>query len=324
MNRIDAAQASATFRGRATSIEWPTAVLGVVIVGCYAGITLEHRDLPVVVFVALLAIVTAWWSSFQHELLHGHPFPNGHVNDAIGSLTLSLWVPYRVYKATHLRHHRDQFLTDPFEDPESFYCDPDRWRRASSPVRALMWVNRTFLGRMVIGPGVAIGRFLSVEVRRIVGREESAWRDWLVHCLSIAVTLAWAFGVAKVPAVPYLLGTMWFGTAVMLVRSFAEHLWRPEGLTRSAFVEGRFPFGLLFLFNNMHHAHHARPTVPWYELPRLADHLGSRDAARDGAGYYRGYREVVARFGLRPFCVPVDPATPEGQAMLAALIASNA
>jgi fatty acid desaturase len=66
-------------------------------------------------------------------------------------------------------------------------------------------------------------------------------------------------------------------------------------------------FGVLFLFNNLHHTHHARPGVAWYRLPALTEQLGSADVARNGAGFYRGYVEVVRRFAFRPFDTPVNP-----------------
>lgn len=311
-------QRDATFAGCATKIEWPTVALGTVIVGLYVIVTLSHDRLPTVVLVAALGLLAGWWSGFQHELIHGHPFPSDGVNEAIGSFAMTFWIPYRVYRQLHLRHHLGEALTDPTEDPESFYCDQDRWRDSSRLVRAVMWTNRTFVGRLVIGPPISVARFLGSELGKVARGEDSSRRDWCIHAFWVAVTGTWAFGIAGVPVWAYLLGTMWVGTSVIQIRSFAEHLYQPANENRTAFVDGVFPFGILFLFNNMHHAHHARPSVPWYQLPRLADHLGSREAAERGAGYYRGYRDVVRRYAVKPFCVPVHPATADGASLLAA------
>lgn len=308
----------ATFSGRATSVEWPTVALGVLILALYGAVTLGHRHLPAFALIVALAVISGWWSSFQHEVIHGHPFRSERVNEAVGSFAMSLWIPFRVYKSQHLRHHRDTLLTDPFEDPESFYCDAERWHRANVIVRSVMWANRTFVGRMIIGPPISLVRFLGSEGRRLRRREGTAWRDWSAHLVWFAITCVWAFGIAGVPVWEYVVGSVWFGTSVIQIRSFAEHLWQPESSARTAFVDGFFPFGLLFLFNNMHNTHHARPTVPWYQLPRLADHLGSRAAAGAGAGYYKGYRDVIKLYGVKPFCVPVHPSTPAGSALLVA------
>lgn len=307
-----------TFSGRATRVEWPTVAIGALIIGLYLGVTLAHRHLPAVIVIVALGVISGWWSSFQHEVIHGHPFPSERVNELVGGFAMSLWIPFRVYKSKHLRHHRDALLTDPFEDPESFYCDADRWARANVAVRCVMWCNRTFVGRMIIGPPISLVRFLGSELGRLRRRESTALTDWSFHAVWVVITLVWAFGIAGVPVWEYVLGTVWLGTSVIQMRSFAEHLWQPESSSRTAFVEGFFPFGVLFLFNNMHNTHHARPTVPWYQLPRLADHLGSRAAADGGAGYYKGYREVIKLYGVKPFCVPVHPSTPEGSALLAA------
>ena len=36
-------------------------------------------------------------------------------------LPIGLVYPFRRFKALHLRHHADERLTDPFDDPESYY-----------------------------------------------------------------------------------------------------------------------------------------------------------------------------------------------------------
>lgn len=312
------ARIDTTFKGRATSTEWPTVAIGVVILGLYVAVTLGHRSLPAIVVVAALGAISGWWSSFQHELVHGHPFPSERANEILGGFAMSLWIPFGVFKSLHLRHHRGAALTDPFDDPESFYYGQDRWRRANPLVRSVMWCNRTFAGRMIVGPPIALAAFFGSETKRLRSGDRVARRDWSRHGVWVAITAGWAFGVAGVPVWQYILGAVWIGTSVILIRSFAEHLWQPDPDARTAFVDGFFPFGLLFLFNNMHHAHHARPTVPWYQIPRLAKQLGSRAAAHSSAGYYRGYRDLIRLYGARPFCVPVHPATPDGAALLSA------
>ena len=57
---------------------------------------------------------------------------------------------------------------------------------------------------------------------------------------------------------------------------------------------------LLFLNNNLHHTHHARPGVPWYGLPGRPLALDG-DGAPRGAGLYAGYGDVARRYLFRPF-----------------------
>ena len=67
--------------------------------------------------LALLAVTIALQSSIVHEVLHGHPTRNALVNEAFVFLPIGLVWPYRRFKALHLRHHADERLTDPFDDP---------------------------------------------------------------------------------------------------------------------------------------------------------------------------------------------------------------
>ena len=38
-----------------------------------------------------------------------------------------LLIPYLRFKDTHLAHHHDPALTDPYDDPESNFLDPAVW-----------------------------------------------------------------------------------------------------------------------------------------------------------------------------------------------------
>ena len=102
-------------------------------------------------------------------------------------------------------------------------------------------------------------------------------------------------------------GGWYLGHSLTLVRSYCEHRW-VQGATRSAIVRSGRVFGLLFMNNNLHHAHHAEPGVPWYELPARATATGALAEASAGAGLYRGYLDVARRYLLRPYDHPVHPA----------------
>ena len=67
-------------------------------------------------------------SSLQHEIVHGHPTRWRALNRLLGIVPLSLWLPYDRYRTLHRKHHIDERLTDPLDDPESYLLAPEDWR----------------------------------------------------------------------------------------------------------------------------------------------------------------------------------------------------
>jgi fatty acid desaturase len=128
----------------------------------------------------------------------------------------------------------------------------------------------------------------------------------------VAGLVAWLTLVADMPVWLYAVAVAWPGVALSLLRSFAEHRApRVAGQGATAAVVQAPLMGLLFLNNNLHTAHHRRPALAWYRLPRAfreaPAQLGA-DAAASGAGLYRGYGAVARRFLVRPIDHPVHPA----------------
>jgi fatty acid desaturase len=299
-------------RGRMTTnhpnggtVELPTVALVVAWWAAAIGVVAGHAALPWFVSVPVLALLGALHGSLQHEAIHGHPTPWQRVNTALVWVPATLWCPFPEYRASHLAHHANE-LTVPGLDPESFYVDVDSWEAAGPLTRLVMRINRTLLGRMVIGPPVMIGAAL----RRAA---LDAWREpggrarmWAAHALGAAVLWWLVVGVAGLPWWEYLLGAVWGGTSLTLLRSFAEHRAPTAGGSASAVVRSRW-LGLLYLHNNLHHTHHALPGAPWYALPQLHADLGSDEIARAGAGLYDGYGDVARRYLVRPFDTPVHP-----------------
>ena len=95
-------------------VEWPTVGLALVMVGGLVALTWWHAALPWFVLLPLGAYLGAWYSSLQHEIVHGHPTPSPLVNTAIASLPVLLWLPFGIYRATHLAkqtyHECDQSI----------------------------------------------------------------------------------------------------------------------------------------------------------------------------------------------------------------------
>src|SRR5690606_29964578 len=101
--------------------EWPTVALIAATYALWAatGFFLWPHY-PVAALLAL-TLLLAMQSSLMHEASHGHPTRKSWINEMLVGLPIGLVYPFRRFKALHLRHHADESLTDPFDDPESYY-----------------------------------------------------------------------------------------------------------------------------------------------------------------------------------------------------------
>jgi fatty acid desaturase len=95
------------------------------------------------------------------------------------------------------------------------------------------------------------------------------------------------------------------GFSLGLLRAFIEHRAGPRPGRRVASVESNTLFGLLFLYNKLHVAHHLRPTIPWYELPRFYRENRAKLLKHNDNFVLRGYWEITRQYLFRPVFVPV-------------------
>lgn len=218
--------------------------------------------------LVLLGLVLAMQSSLMHEASHGHPTRKAWLNELLVGLPVGLVYPFRRFKTLHLKHHADDSLTDPFDDPESYYRA--LWQHGELPraMKALLAVNNTMVGRFVLGPILGSAGFVLADAKLLAQGDRAVRKAWLLHAAGLALVLPVVTLIFDMPLWLYLLVPVWLGQALISVRTFAEHQWseRPDG--RTVIVE-RSPLALLFLNNNLHFVHHKRPTVAWYELPAL-------------------------------------------------------
>ena len=294
--------------GQTPSWEWPTLALAAGIYGVWFAVTWFWRALPPAALVALGAVCVAWQMSLQHEIIHNHPTRWRRLNRALGTWPLALWLPFEVYRITHLQHHNDNRLTDPLEDPESYYFTAEQWRLLGPLGRGLVRAQSTLLGRLILGPAWAMARFWGGEIARISSGDLRRAAIAVRHLILVALVLTWIVGVCAMPLWLYVWGFVYAGTALALIRSFAEHRAEAEVERRTAIVEQSWLLGPLFLFNNLHVAHHLRPSLPWWRLPRW--YRLNREAVlrRNGGLVYRSYFDVARRYLLTPHHTPVHPA----------------
>jgi fatty acid desaturase len=285
---------------RPAHIEWPTVILIILTYGALATLMWFYYALPFWVIMPLAGYLIALHGSLQHEVLHGHPTRNAALNEILVAINFSLNFPYRRYRKLHLIHHNDENLTDPTLDPESYYLLPEEWAKLPAPMKQLYTINNTLAGRMILGPIIGTIRFWSAEIRTLAKGDTSIIKAWAWHVPACAITLSYAYFICGIPLLAYLVIFAWPGIAFSLVRSFCEHQAAEDLGERTIVVESSPPLSLMFLNNNLHIAHHAKPRMAWYELP--AYYRAEREELlRKNHGYLmHGYREIFRRFFFKP------------------------
>jgi fatty acid desaturase len=288
-------------------VELPTWIVVLVAYGGWLSVTWHYHRLPVWLVLPLAAGILTLHGSLQHEAIHGHPTRWRVLNAWVVGVPLSLWLPYSIYRESHLAHHRAGRLTDPLEDPESYYITPAIWRSMGSVRRALRHAQATLVGRVLLGPPAVVARFFLSEwgLLRREGRRAAA--RWLQHLAACALVLGWVLLVCRIPLWAYLVLFVYSGLSLTLIRSFTEHRPAASQDERTAVVETGLLMSLLFLNNNLHAVHHDAPGLPWYKLPGRYRRDREAVLSRNGRFLFRGYGEILGRYALRAKDLPVHP-----------------
>ncbi|MBC7704605.1 MAG: fatty acid desaturase, partial [Rhodoferax sp.] len=119
--------------------EWPTWAMLFLVYGAWSATLYWSRELGLLTTTLLLIVSCAWFMSFQHELVHGHPTRHRWFNKLLAYPPLAVWFPYTLYMESHLRHHNDAHLTMPGMDPETHYVSSTTWQRSGWLMRGLYW-----------------------------------------------------------------------------------------------------------------------------------------------------------------------------------------
>jgi len=282
----------------AETLEVPTIALIAAVYGGWMLTTAFADTLGAWLAVPLLGVLLAQHSSLQHETIHGHPTPWRWLNDALAFPALGLVIPYERFRDLHLAHHHDPSLTDPHDDPETNYLDPAVWARLSRPARAVLAVNNTLLGRMLIGPFIGMADLVRRDLALVRAGDRQVARAWALHGLGVVPVALWLWLAGSVSLGAYLVAC-WLGLGLLRIRTFLEHQAHERAAARSVVIEDRGPLALLFLNNNYHAVHHANPRLAWYRLPAEFARRREEWLRRNGGYAYRSYGEVFRRYLFR-------------------------
>jgi fatty acid desaturase len=305
---LSAASNEPASRGRSrVALEVPTLLVAVAAYGGWLAVTLAYGRWPLIIVAPLAAVLITLHGSLQHEVVHGHPTRWPGINRLLAIVPLSLYLPYERYRESHLIHHTDERLTDPLDDPESYYWTPEDWARLSPLTRTIVRLQQSLAGRVTIGALWAIGRFWYQEWHAIIRNDKGVRAAWLDHLLWCVPVLMWVKLVCGIPVWLYFFTMAVPGTSITLIRSFAEHRARPGVRERIAIVEDSWILGPLFLFNNLHALHHETPGTPWYQLPGRYQIDRARLIAANHGLVYSTYFDVARRFLFRAHDTPLHP-----------------
>ncbi|WP_248739168.1 fatty acid desaturase [Pseudomonas sp. MWU12-2029] len=297
-----------TLRQRFTArTDWPTWLL---LIGVYAGwfaIVLGSGWLGVWWSTLLLIPLLVLWLSVQHELLHGHPTRWILVNKVLGYAPFAVWYPYTLYRDSHLQHHRDEDLTIPGVDPESRYLSAERWQGRSLFERSLHWLNKTVLGRFILGAPLALLALAGEELQRLKNGERQAWLMWLTHGALTVLMLVFIACYSVLPVWHYLLLISIPALSIAMVRSYYEHRPHTQPEQRTVLNEAGWPWRWLFLNLNFHLVHHDLPKLAWYDLPKAYRMRREQWIERSGGFLVQGYGQLWRRHGIKPIDSPQHP-----------------
>ena len=279
-----------------SEIEWPTVTLFFLVYAIWGWAIFWLAGGAPGLTIPVVAVAIAFHGSLQHEAIHGHPTRWTSVNAGLAWPPLTLVIPYLRFQDTHLAHHRDSLLTDPYDDPETQFMAPENWATLPGPLRWVLAVHNTLAGRLILGPAIGTFCFMRSDwkTRRTDARIGRAWA-WHGHALIAVLGLIWlspmsfwAYGAAA-----------YIGLALLRIRTFLEHQAHEHARARSVIIEDRGPLALLFLNNNLHAVHHAHPRVAWYRLPALYRNHADRFLAMNGGYRFTSYAEIFGRFLFR-------------------------
>ena len=286
------------------SVEWPTLGLLGMNYALWCIVVLNYQHAPLLCATTLCFVLTLQ-SSLVHELIHGHPTRYRWVNAMMGMPPITMIYPYHLFEETHLKHHNDEFLTEPEEDPESFFCRQHQWQQKSSLARAASCINMTLAGRLLLSvPASLIQVFRYFLRQSIDGNHLQRW-SWFWHVSGLVLIFWFLIRFSEMPLWVYAICAA-IGHMVIALRAFFEHRPAPDPDQRIVIVESNWLFQLLYLGNNFHAVHHRYPHLPWYRIAETYRSQRDEILCLNNQFHYKGYFDWL-RFLFKPVHSPIHP-----------------
>jgi fatty acid desaturase len=279
-------------------LEWQTFAA---LIACYGVLALSTVFLPTLSPLAALlvtAVAIAFHSSLQHEALHGHPTRNAILNELLVFPAVGLFVPYRRFRDTHLAHHHDEILTDPYDDPESNFLDPSVWAQMPALLQIVYRINNTLAGRMLLGPMLSIVAMLRMDLRLVEAGTPGILLAYILHAVGLVPVVWWLTTIAAMPAWHFVLAA-YLGFSLLKIRTYLEHRAHETPEARTVIIEDRGPLALLFLNNNYHVVHHTHPGRPWYRMQSTYYADPDKYRSINGTYIYPNYWSIIRQFLFR-------------------------
>ncbi len=200
-----------------------------------------------------------------HEAVHDTPFASKSLNCWVALFTgLALFIPPLWFRYFHHAHHR--YTQDPKNDPEL---------EEPKPANRRQWVWHLSGIRIWSSQGATLWSWLwrtGSEVyipdrhRRSVRKE--IWLMWICYGLCLLISLALQTQLLLlVWILPLILGQPFLRLYLLAEHTGCEHTSDMFANTRTVLAH---PLLRWFTWNMPYHAeHHAYPTVPFHQLPKL-------------------------------------------------------
>ena len=107
--------------------EGPTLLVAFAIYASWIALLSFHHMVPWWLLAVAGGYVIQWHFSLQHEAIHAMRGLPKWLRIALVYPPIGGWLPFELYRRSHLQHHQNGYLTYPRHDTESYYHEREDW-----------------------------------------------------------------------------------------------------------------------------------------------------------------------------------------------------